>query len=215
MSSLDNDGIDRQTYEPPNCGSSRPHDQHFHSPIGGLALNCPGKARPQDPEKQMGYKDQPGANWTNVLAEMKSTYLDREFVVTGGEEYDPSFYIIGPTGSVRSTISLTRQDAAELGRALVREYGQEKNTWTVLGVWDNDEAVPIGALRGTHSVHGEMPGERFRDKLLSDPEFCGFDTSSFYEQGVWATTVEAPDGDTAQDLAASEMMHDEEEEDPS
>ena len=66
----------------------------------------------------MGYKDQPGATWRNVLAEMKSTYLDREFVVTGGAEYDPSFYIIGPTGSVRGTISLTRQDAAELGRAL-------------------------------------------------------------------------------------------------
>lgn len=163
----------------------------------------------------MGYKDQPGANWENVLAEMKSTYLDREFVVTGGAEYDPSFYIIGPTGSVRGTISLTPQDAAELGRALVREYGQEKNTWTVLGIWDNDEAVPVGAIAGTHSVHGEAPGDRLRDQLLGNPGFCGFDTSSFYEQGVWAETVTAPDGDTAQGLAAEKMMatlgHDDEE----
>ncbi len=44
MSSLDNSGIDRQAYEPPNCWSTRPHDQHFHSPIGGLTLNCPGVA---------------------------------------------------------------------------------------------------------------------------------------------------------------------------
>lgn len=40
----DNDGTDRQTYEQPNCGSTRPHDPHFHSPIGGLTLNCPGVA---------------------------------------------------------------------------------------------------------------------------------------------------------------------------
>lgn len=149
----------------------------------------------------MGYKDQPGANWGNVLAEMKSTYMDREFVVTGGEEYDPSFWIIGPTGSVRSTISLSRQDAAELGQALVREYGQDKDTWTVLGVWDNNEAVPVGAVKGRHQVSGDSPGER------GNPEY-GYDTSSFYEQGVWATTVTAPDADTAQDLAAAGMMHD-------
>jgi len=42
--SRDNDGVDRQTYEPPNCGQTTPHDQHFHSPIGGLTLNCPGAA---------------------------------------------------------------------------------------------------------------------------------------------------------------------------
>lgn len=36
--------INRQAYEPPNCGKTTPHDQHFHSPIGGLTLNCPGVA---------------------------------------------------------------------------------------------------------------------------------------------------------------------------
>lgn len=44
MTSMDNDGVDRQTYEDSNCGSTKPHDQHFHSPIGGLTLNCPGVA---------------------------------------------------------------------------------------------------------------------------------------------------------------------------
>lgn len=39
----DNAGVNRQDYELPNCGSIKPHDQHFHSPIGGLIINCPGK----------------------------------------------------------------------------------------------------------------------------------------------------------------------------
>lgn len=37
---------DRQDYEPPNCGQTTPHDQHFHSPIGNLTINCPGAAPP-------------------------------------------------------------------------------------------------------------------------------------------------------------------------
>jgi hypothetical protein len=41
-SSLDNDGADRQTYEEPNCDTETSHKQHFHSPVGGLTLNCPG-----------------------------------------------------------------------------------------------------------------------------------------------------------------------------
>jgi hypothetical protein len=43
-SSLDHAGVDRRTYEPQNCGNSRPHGQHFHA-IHGLKdykLNCPG-----------------------------------------------------------------------------------------------------------------------------------------------------------------------------
>ena len=89
----------------------------------------------------------------------------------------------------------------------------EPGTWTVLGVWDNDEAVPVGAIEGRHNVHGDPPGERAAAQALREgnPEFYGFDTSSFYEQGAWATSVTAPDGDTAQDLAAAEMMEGEEE----
>ena len=48
MPSYDNDGVDRQTYERPNCGSTRPHDQHFHSPVGGLTLNCAGAREQED-----------------------------------------------------------------------------------------------------------------------------------------------------------------------
>ncbi len=47
MNSLDNEGVDRQTYERQNCGNIRRHDQHLHSPIGGLTLNCPGVMTPE------------------------------------------------------------------------------------------------------------------------------------------------------------------------
>jgi hypothetical protein len=82
----------------------------------------------------------------------------------------------------------------------------DDGTWTVLGIWDNDEAIPIGAIAGRHDVCGESPGDRLHDELRDDPNFCGFSTSSFYEQGVWAVTVTAADADAAQDLAAREMM---------
>ena len=45
-SSLDHAGIDRRTYEDPCCGNTAAHGQHFHSPIGGLRLNCPGSFGP-------------------------------------------------------------------------------------------------------------------------------------------------------------------------
>jgi hypothetical protein len=94
----------------------------------------------------------------------------------------------------------------ELAEAVRAYLAQDAGTWTVLGIWDNDEAVPIGAIAGTHSVHGEAPGDRLHAQLIGNPDFYGFDTSSFYEQGVWAETVAAPDGDTAQDVAAEKMM---------
>ena len=93
------------------------------------------------------------------------------------------------------------QEDALLSALAVKQVGADP-TWTVLGIWDNDEAVPVGAILGTHGVHGE----RAWRELANDPDFFGFDTSSFYEQGVWAETVTAPDGDTAQDLAVELMM---------
>jgi len=45
MPSPGNAGVNRQACEPPNCWMTWPHDQHFHSPIGGLTLNCPGIAK--------------------------------------------------------------------------------------------------------------------------------------------------------------------------
>lgn len=41
--SLDNDGVDRRTYEDPICGLSISHRQHFYEPMKGFVLNCPGK----------------------------------------------------------------------------------------------------------------------------------------------------------------------------
>ena len=104
------------------------------------------------------------------------------------------------------------QEDALLSALAVKQVGADP-TWTVLGIWDNDEAVPVGAILGTHSVHGDPPGERAWRELANDPNFFGFDTSSFYEQGVWAETVTASDGDTAQDLAVEAMMRAQHEDD--
>lgn len=182
MNSMDNDGIDRQAYEKPNCGSSLPHDQHFHSPIGGLTLNCPGAAPPRNQEAAMT------AGITRILSEARSRWAP------------------GSPGTAKRQAEVAAIVIGEIERDLAGLARQDADTWTVLGIWDNDEAVPVGAIAGRHSVRGEAPGDRLRDQLLSDPGFCGFDTSSFYEQGVWAVTVTAPDADTAQDLAIEEMM---------
>lgn len=112
----------------------------------------------------------------------------------------------GSPGTAKSQAEVAAIVISEIERDLAGIPGQDPGTWTVLGIWDNDEAVPIGAIAGKHDVHGEAPGDRLRNQLLGDPDFCGFDTSSFYEQGVWAVTVTAPDGDAAQDAAAREMM---------
>ena len=91
--------------------------------------------------------------------------------------------------------------------ALDAQDTADKDTWTVRGIWDSDEAVLIGAIPGRHQVHGEPPGDRIRDELFeANAAFYGFDTSSFYEQGVWAEVVTAPDGDAAQDIAVETMM---------
>jgi hypothetical protein len=58
--------------------------------------------------------------------------------------------------------------------------------WTVLGVWVGDEAVPIGAIHGQHEVHGENPCD-------------------WFPEGVWATSVDAPDEDAAYAAARAEM----------
>jgi hypothetical protein len=117
----------------------------------------------------------------------------------------------GSPGTAKSQAEVAAIVIGEIERDLAALAAQDESTWTVLGVWDNDEAVPVGAIPGRHSVHGEAPGDRLRDALLSDRGFCGFSTSSFYEQGVWAVTVTAPDGDAAQDAAVSEMMRDDDE----
>jgi hypothetical protein len=120
-------------------------------------------------------------------------------------EYD----VVAMLGATATQIATSRRLAAaarDLITTLAEQARRDKGTWTVLGVWDNGEAVAVGAIAGDHQVGGDSPGER------GNPQY-GYDTSSFYEQGVWATWVTAPDADTAQERAEAEMMSDRDSED--
>lgn len=73
--------------------------------------------------------------------------------------------------------------------AMLRAVSTPPDTYTVIGIWLNDTPVPVGAIHGRHDVTGDMP-----DDVL--PEGC------------WATSVTAPDPDTAQQIAAADMRGD-------
>jgi len=62
---------------------------------------------------------------------------------------------------------------------------QLPNAYTVIGVWQEDEPIPVGVIAGEHPVHDG-------------------DERAF-PQGRWATSVTAPDSTTAQQLAVAEM----------
>lgn len=64
--------------------------------------------------------------------------------------------------------------------------------WTVTGFWFNDEPVVTGMVKGDCTVSG------------GDVNHLG--DSSF--QGVWATTVRAPDADAAEAFAVAGMESD-------
>lgn len=68
---------------------------------------------------------------------------------------------------------------------LLRRALPPTGVYTVLGVWQDDHAIPIGVIAGRHDVTG------------------GDDSD--YEQGLWAISVDAPDADTAERLAIEEM----------
>jgi hypothetical protein len=57
--------------------------------------------------------------------------------------------------------------------------------YTVVGVWMNDQPIPVGVIAGEHQVHDGDATE--------------------FEQGLWATSVAAPDSSTAQQRAVDEM----------
>lgn len=71
------------------------------------------------------------------------------------------------------------------------------NTYTVIGVWVGNQPYPIGTVAGRHEVEG------------------GFhpDTMIEFEQGVWATSVDANDAAEAEELAVEEMLDDDDQED--
>jgi len=63
--------------------------------------------------------------------------------------------------------------------------GDSVKDWTVIGVWEEDEAIPVGVIEGKHGVSG---GDSAR-----------------FQQGCWATSVTALDAATAEELAIEEM----------
>lgn len=79
--------------------------------------------------------------------------------------------------------ALVNTEAGLLRRALT-----PPDVYTVIGVWQNDEPIPVGVIAGEHEVSGGA--------------------SSEFEQGVWATSVAAPDSATAEQLAIDEMQAD-------
>lgn len=68
---------------------------------------------------------------------------------------------------------------------LLRRALTPPDVYTVIGVWQDDEPIPVGVVAGEHEVSGGDSGE--------------------FEQGVWATSVVAPDSATAEHLAIDEM----------
>jgi hypothetical protein len=68
---------------------------------------------------------------------------------------------------------------------LLRAALTPKGVYTVLGVWQDDKAIPVGVLAGRHEVTG------------------GDDSDD--EQGLWALAVEAPDAGAAERAAIEEM----------
>jgi hypothetical protein len=71
---------------------------------------------------------------------------------------------------------------------LLRRALTPPDVYTVIGVWRDDEPIPVGVIAGEHEVSGG-----------DDSEF---------EQGLWATSVAAPDSATAEQLAIDEMQAD-------
>jgi hypothetical protein len=78
---------------------------------------------------------------------------------------------------------LVNTEAGLLRRALT-----PPDVYTVIGVWQDDQPIPVGVIAGDHEVNG---GD-----------------SSQFEQGMWATYVTAPDSATAEQLAIGEMQAD-------
>jgi hypothetical protein len=75
----------------------------------------------------------------------------------------------------------------ELESRVPRLIPPKPGTWTVIGVWVEDQAIVTGTIPGTHPVYG------------------GDDYDAF-PQGCWATSATAPDPDTAESMAVDEMM---------
>jgi hypothetical protein len=70
--------------------------------------------------------------------------------------------------------------------ALIRPTdGEGVPMWTVLGVWLDGEPVPVGVVRGDHSVSGGDEAQ--------------------FEEGLWAESVAAVEADAAERLAVDRL----------
>lgn len=111
-------------------------------------------------------------------------------VITDGEATHVNVAAREPDTSQRFgwEIDLHGAPAAVLD-ATLRAACTPPDVYTVVGVWINDTPVPVGTIHGRHEVTGDMP-----DDVLPG--------------GCWATSVAAPDPDTAQQRAAADMRSD-------
>ena len=73
----------------------------------------------------------------------------------------------------------------EVAALLAATAAQLPQQYTVVGVWHGDEPIPVGVIAGEHPV--------------------GDGDTTAFEQGLWATSVAAPDSTTARQLAVDEM----------
>lgn len=62
----------------------------------------------------------------------------------------------------------------------------EPNMWTVLGFWNNDEPVSVGAVRGDHVIHGGRAADDY--------------------QGPWSSPASAATVEEAESLAIAAML---------
>jgi hypothetical protein len=78
-------------------------------------------------------------------------------------------------------------------RGQLADRGPGPKRFTVVGVWDDDEAIPVGVIWGEHSVVG------------GDDEH--------WEGGLWATSVDAADPLAAETAAVDQMAESDDEDD--
>jgi hypothetical protein len=90
----------------------------------------------------------------------------------------------GETSGIEAAVEVLGQvaDLVNAEADLLRRALTPRGVYTVLGVWQGDNAIPVGVVAGQHEVTGGGDSE--------------------YEQGLWALSVEAPDGETAEEIQA-------------
>ena len=97
---------------------------------------------------------------------------------------------IEPMGN--QALTLTFEDGSQTNtfEGWPFEIEERLKTWTVIGVWLNDVPVRIAGLEGKHEVYGD-------------------DDYVLFEQGTWATWVEAETWEEAEAAAIKDMRENE------